>query len=162
MFSAIASKKNLFLANGRSLWALGGGSASVTARPFTQSLLMRASSMDNNGQQASNNGGDFSPRPPRTPYVPRELSPPTNHVYMGNLNFGATERDIRDKMEKYGQVLNVRMPIDPRTQLKRGFVYVEYDNVESAKAAIKECRDTLFMGRDLRMDFATPRPQRAQ
>ena len=51
-------------------------------------------------------------------------------VYIGNLGNNASKYEIEDAFGKYGPLRNVWVARNPP-----GFAFVEYDNMESAKAA---------------------------
>ena len=54
--------------------------------------------------------------------VHRKLS---MHIFVGNLEFSATEQDVRQLFEQYGVVDTVRIMTDRETGRPRGFGFVE-------------------------------------
>jgi len=55
-------------------------------------------------------------------------------LFVGNLDFGATESSIRDLFEPYGQVEQVSLITDRETGRSRGFAFVEMNNADAERA----------------------------
>jgi RNA recognition motif-containing protein len=72
-------------------------------------------------------------------------------LFIGNLIFELTERELRDLLSPYG-VTDVKIIADPRTGDSRGFAYAE---VEDAKA-ITDLDGTQYRGRKLHIEAAKP------
>ncbi|POY74011.1 hypothetical protein BMF94_2822 [Rhodotorula taiwanensis] len=93
---------------------------------------------------------------------------PTATLFVANLPFSATEGDVSSAFEDFGEVLSVRLPVDGRSGLPKGFGYVEFQSVEQAKAAIEaagpaEGTEPIEIdGRMLRLDYSQPRPERSE
>ncbi len=79
----------------------------------------------------------------------------TANLYVGNINYKATEGDVSGLFGEYGQVTSVK--IIEKDGLKKGFGFVEFDSEESAKNAQSALNNYEFMGRNLRVDFARPK-----
>jgi len=71
------------------------------------------------------------------------------NIYVGNLNYDATEDDVLSIFEEYGQVDTVKIIRDRATGRARGFGFVEMQDDESAKKAIEELNQTELMGRKI-------------
>ncbi len=69
-------------------------------------------------------------------------------LYVGNLNYAATEEQLEELFGNYGTVKNVNI-IDGR-----GFGFVEMAEPEEAESAKEALNDTDFQGRTLRIDEA--------
>ncbi|MEI8214037.1 MAG: RNA-binding protein, partial [Planctomycetota bacterium] len=52
------------------------------------------------------------------------------NIYVGNLSFRATEDELRDAFERFGEVSKVSIVIDRETGRSRGFAFVEMPNPE--------------------------------
>jgi RNA recognition motif-containing protein len=61
-----------------------------------------------------------------------------NSVFVKNLPTFVSERDIRAKFEKYGEIVNIK--------IKQGFCFIDYSNTISAKEAIREMNGRTFDG----------------
>ncbi|GAA4983393.1 ATP-binding protein [Streptomyces hyderabadensis] len=56
-------------------------------------------------------------------------------VYVGNLPFSATSKQLEEVARQYGKVLNVSVPLDLYTGNSRGYGFVEYARESDATAA---------------------------
>ncbi len=77
------------------------------------------------------------------------------NLYVGNMNYKATESDISELFGEFGNVTSVKLI--ERDGLKKGFGFVEFDSEDSAKKAQEALNGKDFMERSLRVDFARPR-----
>lgn len=84
----------------------------------------------------------------------------SNKLYVGNLPFNATEDDVRDAFEAYGNVTRVTLLTDRETGRPRGFGFVEFATGDEAQAAIQGLDGQDFGGRSLRVNVAKPRENR--
>ncbi len=75
---------------------------------------------------------------------------PSNKLYVGNLNYTATSRQLEELFSRYGEVKQVNI-IEGR-----GFGFVELSSTEEAQKAKEELNGTDFEGRTLRIDEARP------
>ncbi|WP_028588106.1 RNA recognition motif domain-containing protein [Desulfocurvus vexinensis] len=81
-------------------------------------------------------------------------------IYVGNLPWSATEEDVRKAFSNFGEVKSVKLVEDRETGRPRGFGFVEMDD-QSALAAIEALDGTDFGGRNLKVNEARPRTERA-
>lgn len=79
-------------------------------------------------------------------------------IYVGNLPFNATEDDIRQLFEQFGEVSSVSLINDRETGRARGFGFVEM--ASGAEEAISSLDNTSYGGRNLRVNEAQPREGR--
>jgi len=82
------------------------------------------------------------------------------NIYVGNLNYAATEDGIRAAFQEFGEVTSVKIVEDRETGRSRGFGFVEMANDEEAKKAIEALDGKELDGRALRVNEARPRPDR--
>ena len=78
-------------------------------------------------------------------------------IYIGNLSFQATEDDIRDVFIEYGEVSRITLPIDRETGKRRGFAFINMVKDEEEDLAIAELDGAEWLGRELRVNKATPK-----
>ncbi len=71
-------------------------------------------------------------------------------LYVGNLNYAATDNELKDLFVNYGTVSYVRVLEG------RGFGFVEMSTSEEAEKALAELNNTEFMGRVLKVAEARP------
>ena len=57
-------------------------------------------------------------------------------LYVGNISYEATERDLREAFEKFGEVAGVIVIEDRLTGRSKGFGFVEMPSEEEARQAI--------------------------
>jgi RNA recognition motif-containing protein len=81
------------------------------------------------------------------------------NIFVGNLDFAATDSSVRAMFETYGSVDRVNLVTDRDTGRSRGFAFVEMSNADEADRAIAGLNGTNFEGRALNVNEARPKPQ---
>ena len=81
-------------------------------------------------------------------------------IFVGNLDFGATEASIRSLFEPYGTVETANLVTDRDTGRSRGFAFVEMAEGDANKA-IAALNGTNVGGRALNINEARPKADRA-
>ena len=81
------------------------------------------------------------------------------NIYIGNLSYDASEDDVKKAFEDFGTVDSVKIIKDRYTGRSKGFGFVEMTDDDAAKNAISELNDKEFMGRNLKVNEARPRPE---
>ena len=79
------------------------------------------------------------------------------NIYVGNLPREATEEDLRQAFEAFGQVTSIKIITDKFTGDPRGFGFVEMSNSTEAQAAISGLDGKDLKGRALKVNEARPR-----
>lgn len=79
------------------------------------------------------------------------------NIFVGNLDFGATEDTIRSLFEAYGTVERVSLMTDRDTGRSRGFAFVEMTDAEEADKAINALNGSNVGGRALNVNEARPK-----
>lgn len=82
------------------------------------------------------------------------------NIFVGNLDFNATEESIRSLFEPYGAVEKVDVITDRETGRSRGFAFVEMADAEAADRAIAALNGQAFGGRTLNVNEARPKADR--
>jgi RNA recognition motif-containing protein len=82
------------------------------------------------------------------------------NIFVGNLNFGATEGVVRSLFEAYGTVDRVNIITDRDTGQARGFGFVEMSANAEADRAIAELNGRELDGRALNVNEARPKTER--
>jgi len=82
-------------------------------------------------------------------------------VFVGSLNYKATEDDIENYFNKFGQVLSVSIP---KTKCEhtgeekaRGFAFVQYETAEEVQTAIEQGDGGELCGRNVAVKMANQR-----
>ena len=78
-------------------------------------------------------------------------------VFVGNLDFGATEESIRSAFEAYGAVERVSLMTDRDTGRSRGFAFVEMSDAQEADQAIAGLNGANLGGRAINVNEARPK-----
>ena len=81
------------------------------------------------------------------------------NIYVGNLSYEATEEDLQQAFEAFGQVESVNIIKDKYSGRSKGFGFVEMPAKDEAQSAINELNDTDLKGRTLKVNEARPRTE---
>ena len=84
------------------------------------------------------------------------------NIYVGNLSYDTTERDLEAAFAAYGAVTSARVATDRETNRPRGFGFVEMANQAEAQAAIGGLNGSDLHGRTLTVNESKPREDRGQ
>jgi RNA recognition motif-containing protein len=79
------------------------------------------------------------------------------NIFVGNLDFAATESSIRTLFEAHGKVDRVSLVTDRDTGRPRGFAFVEMSDSAEADRAIAALNGTDLGGRTLNINEARPK-----
>ena len=79
------------------------------------------------------------------------------NIFVGNLDFGATEDSLRSLFEAHGAVERVSIMTDRDTGRSRGFAFVEMTNADEAERAIAALNGANLGGRALNVNEARPK-----
>lgn len=78
-------------------------------------------------------------------------------IYVGNLSYEVTEKDLSSVFAEYGSVKRVSVPTDRESGRVRGFAFVEMESEEEETSAIKELDGAEWMGRTMKVNKARER-----
>jgi RNA recognition motif-containing protein len=79
------------------------------------------------------------------------------NIFIGNLDFVATDSSVRSLFEQFGTAERVRLVTDRQTDRSRGFGFGEISNTEQAGKAIASLNGSTFEGRALSVNEACPK-----
>ena len=82
-------------------------------------------------------------------------------LYVGNLSYNTTENQLQDIFSEHGPVTEVDLIMDKFSGRPRGFGFVTMETKEGAEAAIQALNGKNIDGRDLTVNEARPREERA-
>ncbi|KEY81609.1 nucleic acid binding protein [Aspergillus fumigatus] len=85
----------------------------------------------------------------------RPLRPASRTLYLGNLSFEMTDRDLNELFRDINNVIDVRVSVDRRTGQPRGFAHAEFLDVESAQKAFEILSGKAPYGRRIRVDYSS-------
>ena len=82
------------------------------------------------------------------------------NIYVGNLNYGLQEDELRQVFSEFGEVESVKIIKDRSTGRTKGFGFVEMTDENDANNAIEELNGAEVMGRSIRVSKARPMKSR--
>ena len=81
------------------------------------------------------------------------------NIYVGNLSYEATEEDLKEAFEIFGEVNTVKIIKDNYTGRSKGFGFVEMPAKAKAQSAIEGLNGKDLKGRNLNVSEARPRSE---
>ena len=81
------------------------------------------------------------------------------NIYVGNLERNATETELRELFEAFGQVASVTILKDRHSGQPKGFGFVEMPNRVEGQAAIEGLKGKQLRERTMDVAEAQPRPK---
>ena len=69
---------------------------------------------------------------------------------MGNVSWGAKDKDLKELFEKIGRVCSAKIIYDERGK-SRGWAMVEMYSNQDARQAMEDLHDSIFEGRRIRV-----------
>ncbi len=82
-------------------------------------------------------------------------------LFVGNLSFNTTENDLQDAFAVHGTVTEANLMTDRSTGRPRGFGFVTMSSPEEAQKAIEALNGANLDGRNLTVNEARPKEERA-
>lgn len=81
---------------------------------------------------------------------------PSSTVYISNLSYERDRNGIRSMFDRFGDILNIKIVVEPSTNQSRGMAFVEMKTIGQATKAIEALNGKVFDGRTVKAKFATP------
>ncbi|MBW2034302.1 MAG: RNA-binding protein [Deltaproteobacteria bacterium] len=81
------------------------------------------------------------------------------NIYIGNLSYEVTEKDLQEAFEAFGQVESVNIVKDKYSGRSRGFGFVEMSEDTEAQSAIDGLNSKELKGRTIKVNKARPRSE---
>ena len=81
------------------------------------------------------------------------------NIFVGNLDFGATEESVRSMFEAYGAVDRASIVTDRDSGRSKGFAFVEMPNDAEGERAIVALNGKELNGRALTINEARPKAE---
>src|SRR5204863_3059725 len=82
-------------------------------------------------------------------------------LFVGNVSFNTTENDLQDTCAAHGTVVEANLMTDRTAGRPRGFAFVTMGSPEDAKKAIDALNGAALDGRNLTVNEARPKEDRA-
>lgn len=83
-------------------------------------------------------------------------------IYVGNLSYQTTSNDLEDAFAEFGDVSKANVISDRETGRSKGFAFVEMSSEADAQNAIDALNEKDLHGRNLKVNIAKPREERAR
>jgi nucleolin len=90
---------------------------------------------------------------------PRQPNEPSKTLFIGNMSFEMSDKDLNDLFREVRNVIDVRVAIDRRTGQPRGFAHADFIDIDSAIKARNFLQEKEIYGRKLRVDFSASSTQ---
>lgn len=90
--------------------------------------------------------------------MPEEESTIQSKLYVGNIDYAATEAELSEHFARYGKVEFVNIPVNRYNGRTRGFGFVTFSSKEEASDAMA-LNGSEFRGRPIQVNFAKERDQ---
>lgn len=81
------------------------------------------------------------------------------NIYIGNLSWDATEKDLETLFGYFGEVKNAIIIKERKTGRSKGFGFVELEDDEKALIAIEKLHNTMYMDRAIVVNEARPKSE---
>lgn len=89
-----------------------------------------------------------------------QKDPSVTTLYLGNLRYTKTEKDLKILLEKFGKVKYVKLVVDPKTNKSKGIAFAQMPNKKHALKAIEVLNESQLDGRSLKVSIANDREDR--
>ena len=103
-----------------------------------------------------------SPRNDRSRSRRDTPNPPSKTLFIGNMSYEMSDRDLNELFRDIRNVLDVRVAIDRRTGQPRGFAHADFMDETSATKAMEVLQEKEIYGRRLRIDYTSQSANRSQ
>ncbi|KAK0936395.1 hypothetical protein LTR29_012068 [Friedmanniomyces endolithicus] len=84
----------------------------------------------------------------------RAPTPPSKTLFIGNMSYQMSDKDLNDLFREISNVLDVRVAIDRRSGQPRGFAHADFVDVASAERGKEVLETKVIHGRQLKIDFS--------
>ena len=83
-------------------------------------------------------------------------------LFVGSLPYSTTDDELQAMFTSFGDVVSAKVIFDRETGRSKGFGFVEFDDDNAAKEAIKQLDGSDFGGRALVVNEARPQEPRGE
>lgn len=77
-------------------------------------------------------------------------------LYVAGLDESVTKQLLLAAFIPFGDIVDVKLPLDYKTQKNRGFGFIEYEDPEDARAALENMDNSELCGKVLSVSIANP------
>lgn len=86
---------------------------------------------------------------------PSKKQVPSSTIFLGNLGFDVEKKDLLQLAQQFKRIVGVRIGTFQDTGRCKGFGYLDFEDLQSAKAAFNSLIGTKIKGRLVRIEFAS-------
>jgi RNA recognition motif-containing protein len=79
---------------------------------------------------------------------------PNRKIYLGNLNQTTTDIQIKEYFSEYGEITEISLPLDRKTQQPKGYAFISFADQNSAERALEKDGE-LLLGQEITVQLAT-------
>lgn len=83
------------------------------------------------------------------------------NIFVAKLSFETQSEDLKEAFEVYGDVASANVITDKFTGKSKGFGFIEMEDDDAAKEAIRKLNDSELDGRTIVVKKAEPRTERS-
>ncbi|KAG9346806.1 hypothetical protein JZ751_007147, partial [Albula glossodonta] len=105
------------------------------SRGFGFILFKEASSVDKVLEQKEHRLDGRQIDPKKAMAMKKE---PVKKIFVGGLNPETTEEKIREYFEPFGEIESIELPMDPKTNKRRGFVFITFKEESPVKKVLEK------------------------
>lgn len=87
----------------------------------------------------------------------RPSSSSQHKLYVGNIDYSATESELASYFSRYGEIEFINIPVNRYNGKTRGFGFVKFISKTDAEKAMEALHGTEFKGRQIQVNFAKER-----
>lgn len=77
-----------------------------------------------------------------------------SRLMVKNLPFTASEKSVRKIFSKFGEIVEINLPMDAKKSRNKGFAFLEFASRNSSEKAIKDLNGGKALGRTIAVDWA--------
>lgn len=79
-------------------------------------------------------------------------------VFVCGLNEEINEEELHDRFSEFGNIKDLKLPLNHRTGYSKGYALLKYQSFQEAKAAVDQMNGDIFMNCMISCDFAFNHP----
>ena len=80
-----------------------------------------------------------------------------NKIYLNNLSVSVTAKLLKDHFAKCGEIAEINLPLDPKTQQPKGYAFISFTEVDAVESAL-QYDGKPFMDKDIVVQVAIEKP----
>ena len=79
---------------------------------------------------------------------------PNNKIYLSNLNKTVTDTLLKEHFAEYGEITEVLLPLDRKSQETKGYAFITFAQETSAQKALQQSGKS-FLNKEITVQIAT-------